>query len=481
MSKELPSKRLGLAAVGAALVFGLFALSGDGGASTAPPAPGPTARLRTPRPAPATPGARPPRQPAPVAPTPTAQPLVRRDAAGRLVRLETRAGRTWSFERDEAGRVLASDGPQGPTTFARDAQGRVLQRTDATGRTVRLAYDHAGRTVAFEGEGARETQRFDARGRMIEARSRAGALRWSYGATPAEVVLEDLPAGVTLRYSGPGRTQTIDGPFGRTTWQRDDLGRVVGLETPAGAFRLERGAAGEPVRLVAPNGVVTRLEADARRDAVEVLGRRGSLTRLERAVDEGGRVTALTRDGDVRAARYDADGRLIAFGDEAWTWDADGNRTSRALADTLPRQATHDARGRLIAAGLERFAHDAAGRMIRRETPGRGVTSYVWDVFGRLERVLRPDGGCVEYAYDPLGRVATRTVVEPDGRRVTTRSIWEGQRLLAERSDDGRLRQWQAGLGAADDVAIGRTGDVYNVANGERIGSLTDVTLGTER
>ncbi len=36
----------------------------------------------------------------------------------------------------------------------------------------------------------------------------------------------------------------------------------------------------------------------------------------------------------------------------------------------------------------------------------------------------------------------------------------------------------QAGLGAADDVAIGRTGDVYNAATGERLGSLTDKTLG---
>jgi RHS repeat-associated protein len=35
-----------------------------------------------------------------------------------------------------------------------------------------------------------------------------------------------------------------------------------------------------------------------------------------------------------------------------------------------------------------------------------------------------------------------------------------------------------SGLGAADDVAIGRTGDVYNAATGERIGSLTDRMLG---
>jgi hypothetical protein len=37
------------------------------------------------------------------------------------------------------------------------------------------------------------------------------------------------------------------------------------------------------------------------------------------------------------------------------------------------------------------------------------------------------------------------------------------------------------GLGAADDVVIGRTGDVYNAANGQRLGSLTDKTLGTSR
>lgn len=36
----------------------------------------------------------------------------------------------------------------------------------------------------------------------------------------------------------------------------------------------------------------------------------------------------------------------------------------------------------------------------------------------------------------------------------------------------------RAGLGAADEVVIGRTGDVYNARTGERLGSLTDNTLG---
>ena len=33
-------------------------------------------------------------------------------------------------------------------------------------------------------------------------------------------------------------------------------------------------------------------------------------------------------------------------------------------------------------------------------------------------------------------------------------------------------------LGAADDVVIGKTGDVYNAATGEHLGFLTDKTLG---
>ena len=40
-----------------------------------------------------------------------------------------------------------------------------------------------------------------------------------------------------------------------------------------------------------------------------------------------------------------------------------------------------------------------------------------------------------------------------------------------------RLKQ-QAGLQANDDVVIGRTGDVYVADTGDRVGSLTDLSLG---
>lgn len=38
-----------------------------------------------------------------------------------------------------------------------------------------------------------------------------------------------------------------------------------------------------------------------------------------------------------------------------------------------------------------------------------------------------------------------------------------------------------AGLAADDNVIIGRTGDVYNAVTGERLGTLTALSLGKER
>jgi phosphopentomutase len=40
-----------------------------------------------------------------------------------------------------------------------------------------------------------------------------------------------------------------------------------------------------------------------------------------------------------------------------------------------------------------------------------------------------------------------------------------------------RLKE-QTGMGPTDNVAIGKTGDVYNAQTGERLGSLTDKSLG---
>lgn len=48
---------------------------------------------------------------------------------------------------------------------------------------------------------------------------------------------------------------------------------------------------------------------------------------------------------------------------------------------------------------------------------------------------------------------------------------------LTTRTPNIRVLKQQGGLGAAHDVVIGKTGDVYNSRTGERLGSLTDPNL----
>ena len=461
----------------AALLVGLvlfLCASGEGGPPPAPPRAPRPARPPVPPPAGGPPAAAPtPPAVAPPAPQPPApQPGAVRDDQGRLLRLVTAGGREWRFERDAAGRVVLMDGPGGPATLAWNAAGRLATRTDATGRRVEIGYDAAGRAISFQAGAARETQTWDARGRLIATSAGAETLRWTYGERPGDVALEDVAAGVTIRYGGTTRRQTVETPFGDTTWVRDERGQVVALETPAGAFRCERDPAGGGVTLVAPNGAVTRLGAQEGRDTLRVEGPQGQLLTQERLFDREGRVTRVTRDGAAQEAEYDAQGRLVACGPERWSYDADGNRTGQSRAGVEGPACVHDARGRLLARGGERFEHDAAGRLVRRETPAGAVTRYAYDGFGRLAAVTRPDGSQVEYAYDPQGRVATRAVRGRDGRRALTRMIWEGQRLLAERGPEGQVRQWVQGPGLDEPLAY-RDGDgPWTFLHGDRLGHV---------
>lgn len=342
----------------------------------------------------------------------------------------------WRFERDDAGRVVATDGPAGPTRLGRDAAGRVVERADATGRVIRLRFDGQGRPIAFETGDHVEALTYGPSGRLVEAT--AGAERLTYevdapapGALRARV--HDHAAGVTLRYESASRRQSVETPYGATTWHEDALGRVVRLETPAGPFTWAHDDATGEVTHTAPNGVRTRLGRDAAAgvERVESRGPRGAVLVVERVRDVDLRVVSAVRDGDEARFTYDAQGRLASVEPAAGgaararvAYDAHGDRV--AVDDV---RLEHDARGRLLRASDGRaFSHDAAGRLTELRHAA-GVDRFEYDPFGRLAAVTRAGAPRVAYTYDPLGRVATRAV---DG--AVTRYVYDGPRLLAELS-----------------------------------------------
>ena len=123
-----------------------------------------------------------------------------------------------------------------------------------------------------------------------------------------------------------------------------------------------------------------------------------------------------------------------AYGDLGFTYDAVGNRTSRAstvagttTTDTYNYLAT-DNRLASIAGGTTRtFTHDAAGNVTYDNRVGQGY-GYSYDAANRMESFSINGGVQAEYKYNYLGQQAIRTLTQtgqvinsvygPDGNRI---------------------------------------------------------------
>jgi len=141
----------------------------------------------------------------------------------------------------------------------------------------------------------------------------------------------------------------------------------------------------------------------------------GVTTEIGYEYDTAGRLSQETRDGRVTGA---------------WTYDANGNRTS--ANGTL---STYDARDRLVSSGSTSFSYTDDGRLATR-TDAAGTTHYAYDILGNLHQVTQPDGTTIGYIVDGLNRRIGKTI---DGT-LTQGFLYEDQlRPIAELDGQGSL------------------------------------------
>ncbi|WP_159570373.1 DUF6531 domain-containing protein [Curtobacterium sp. 18060] len=348
------------------------------------------------------------------------------DERGRLVTITDPAGGTTRREYDAADRVVAVTDPLGRTTTAAyDAAGRQVRQTDAEGRTTEWTYDAAGRQRAVLVDGAVQSEisrdavhrtvvvsdHTRGAGRTIEhelQRDRRGLLvRRARG-----------DRSVAWEYDADGnRTARVDPNGTRTTYRRDAVGRVVGVErdgAPAGTFsydasgRIVQAATGDLVQSWSYEGGALVAHTSTTLDGA-------ATTRIERDADA--RITAVDGPSGVVSYEYDAAGQLVRAGDSTWTYDDRG----RLVAETVGGAET-------------RHEYDAAGQIIATITVG-GRTEYVHDGLGRRVRRTAADGSTTEYAWSDLGYLAA--VVDRD----------------ASYAETGRLDVWVDALGELAEVA----------------------------
>lgn len=372
-------------------------------------------------------------------------------AGERIVAVTASDGRRVDYRYDEAGRLVAAEGPGGVRSYGWNDEGLIATVTDGDGvveaantydehrrvttqvsqhgRTTHFSYVTNQVTVVADGDGSRaNTWLHDARGRLVGVVDGEGRRQsMSYDRHGNPVIVTERDGSTTLRvFDDRGRITTQVLPSGaRYDYVFDDRDRVTEVSVEADGHRAvtRYSYAGEdrnPSVAVDPSGGETQFTW-RRGLLVEAIDPTG--VRVEFTHDEHGDLVATT-DGLGNTARLerDAAGRVVAaitpLGHRT-TYRYD-ETTGVLLSRTDPAGATtrfeHSAAGRLTAmidpTGARTVMEygDDGERLATTDALGRTLTS-TYDDLGRLEAVELPDGSTWSFGYDLLSRLVESTDV----------------------------------------------------------------------
>lgn len=211
-------------------------------------------------------------------------------------------------------------------------------------------------------------------------------------------------------------------------------------------------AAGRPLSITDPNGMVTTLTYNAR-GKLKTLARSGVTTTY--SYDNVGQLTTVNLpDGREYTYAYDAAHRLRSITSktgEKLTYELDnaGNRLSEILTDATGAVATQyrqtfDAAGQLSQAidnihGMDAtttYQHDAEGNLQTETSPTNRTTTYTYDALERLKQIQATLNGSpviTEYGYN--GQSATTQTKAPNN--ATTDQVVNGfGETISETSPD---------------------------------------------
>ena len=228
--------------------------------------------------------------------------------------------------------------------------------------------------------------------------------------------------------------------------------------------------------LARPNGVATTYSYDAASQLKSLVHAVGGapFASFNYTYDPVGNRTLMTEGAGTNTYAYDPLNRLVqaihppaANPAESFSYDPVGNRTSAHLATGQ----VHDAGNRLLDDSNFTYTYDANGNLTSKASRTTGeVTTYTYDAENQLIRVDRP-GLVAQYHYDPLGRRIAKVV-----NGVSTRFVYDNEDIVGEVDAANAVTAlYIHGPGIDEPLAIGRpTGTFLYHADG--LGSISTLT-----
>ncbi len=357
------------------------------------------------------------------------------------------------YEYDRNDRVIAELCALGQrTSYTYNATGHVETRVDAKNQKIRTVYDDAGRVDRIEYYSA-ANDATPARTVDLTENYRGNITAWSEGG---------LSGGREYDHAGRLRSEAVNyGPFSKSySYTRDAAGRKTGITQdgatatyaydPAGKLlRIEVPGIGAvtvnayqwtaPSRVTLPGGTVQQTTYDAllRPQTIRTEDpAQNALMNYVYAYDAVGNIDSKATEHGVYGYGYDSLDRLTTVtappGDEAFTYDAAGNRLSEAgVTGSLSYNENNELQGY----GDIGYEYDLNGNTVRKTQGGVQQLRLVYDQSDRLIEARNDSDAIIgRYVYDPFGR---RLWKEADGTRIYFLYAEEG--LIGEYDPSGAL------------------------------------------
>ncbi|MCO7555218.1 RHS repeat-associated core domain-containing protein [Metapseudomonas otitidis] len=427
------------------------------------------------------------------------------DAQDNLTQVVDPRGVTTRYEYDGLGNLTQLISPDtGTTTFQHDAAGNVIQKTDARGVVTTYRYDALNRLIArqYPATPALNVQyHYDMTangnkgvGRLTAVQDASGVLGYQYDERgnliqqlrSVSVLGSDQYDTLGYAYDAANNLVRIDYPAGfsihysrNAAGQVSQVGFAVGNATPTPlASQIAYAPFGPLKSLTWNNGIVLNRTYD---QDYQLTAQQVGTWQSQYSHDANGNITAHAHSlfGSINY-RYDALDRLTmeeAGLRKTYTYDANGNRTSRTTANTSlgitffqhRLRYAPDSNRLLQSDSLYESEVDAAGNYTRHTYSKR----YQYDDQGRLSNVIDMRGnGVASYTYNALGQRVLKEAHQGTNRLPFTYLYGPNGQVLAQVSYTAQGRKSKASYYVwLDDLPIAQIDLAYNFA-----GTVVDST-----
>lgn len=374
------------------------------------------------------------------------------DKVGNQTKLIDANGKVTSYEYDALSqlvKVIDSEGKS--STVKYDKNGNITNSSDFNGTLYSQTNNKGGDPVEIVSPDGKYNFKYDKNGNIVEVATTDQKATITYDKNDnASTLTSSIIGNVSNEYDKNDnltKVTTTSGSVGLTYDANNQISQISQTITATGqtlVSKISLDKEGKLSTLTKANGDVSAYVYDTSQRLSTLTNRNNNksiLSRYSYQYDAASNVTAIAEDRTKTLSKYAYDGRNQLVKDNAvsYTYDSAGNRLQSVNgSETLTYAYDAKASNELvkissnISANTSSYIYDNIGNTVQK-TDQTGETKYTYDTDGYFVKAVLPDKTIVAYTYDKIAKLRTsRVQTNPDGTVITTKFVWDGDRLIAE-------------------------------------------------